>query len=1021
MEGSNFSLLVKKFSRYKIGLIFFILLALMYLIVILSGFIAPYSSGAPYANQNKELFDYYKGKSLHMPTPINYIVGKNGKGKIYVKEYIREDKPGYSKYIPMELKRTLKELMDFIKSDAVESIINNYPTKGNKPTYIIELINKLSGKNKAEFIKLVNASQVQKQYISEIVINTIDDKLRARAAKVVISKYFSSFDQFSSIVSGLKREEKFTDEKLREIYSTNFQSKDGIKVANEIIRQKEGMVLSQILRFLGVGDINKGVSLKRKVIIFDEVLSKMDKKFKKNIFITTRTYKLKGDIGFSGKLLRFEKLITAYEKLKEKHDVEENYFEEDLALYNELLKSKDSSIIKEAIIEYLGLKTISDTFENYYKNIKDSEYFKDLPESEQKYFVDVYEEEYGKRLREKNYLRVKDKLPEDFTKVIENPQFDEKVPDDTVSNYNKAVIETDYFKSLSKIEQAEYTAAYGEIDFKIKREIYSLVKNELPELFVDIIESSGLEINVKNHPVNDLYDIVRSTDYFANLPDEIKNNFKNTYTNDIKKAGDPLKEQNYNKIKEELEPRFREIVEYSPKYLVTVGKGLILNTPHYIMKEWVDKYIANEIPKDIYNSKYTEVKDKLPKEIVNLIIDFQNTDFTVREFFEYIIPNLKELVPNNDYTSLNSRDDLQNTVVTKDLLKRIPNSIAEIFHKYLDFSGKTVKEIFQLIPYTSKNRKVPTLGSIIKQKHINLLGNKAYVPPLELLKEDNEYFIDYFNYYVEQERLHYEHKLGWFVKGEEYTLFWVFKTNIHLFGTEDHKAFYLMGADKQGRCIFSRIIHGGIISLTVGFLGMFLSLTIAITIGGLAGFFGGMVDWIVMRICEIVMLFPSFYLLLTLRGVLPTDMSPEQRFILIIIILSFMQWAGTARVIRGFILSGKNQDFVIAAKIAGIPTPLVILKHLLPQISSYLIVTASIGIPGYIIYETSLSWLGFGISEPSVSWGLMLSGLRESSIETVVFDYPWLLWPVAFVALAIMCFQLIGDAIRDTLDPMVKR
>jgi peptide/nickel transport system permease protein len=134
-----------------------------------------------------------------------------------------------------------------------------------------------------------------------------------------------------------------------------------------------------------------------------------------------------------------------------------------------------------------------------------------------------------------------------------------------------------------------------------------------------------------------------------------------------------------------------------------------------------------------------------------------------------------------------------------------------------------------------------------------------------------------------------------------------------------------------------------------------------------------------------------------------------------------MQWAGLARVIRGFILSGKNQDYVIAAQVQGIPIPLIILKHLLPQISSYLIVIISIGVPGYIMMETNLSFLGFGISEPSVSWGLMLSVLRELSIISVATDYPWLLWPAIAVAMTVMAFQLIGDAVRDTLDPMVKR
>jgi peptide/nickel transport system permease protein len=230
----------------------------------------------------------------------------------------------------------------------------------------------------------------------------------------------------------------------------------------------------------------------------------------------------------------------------------------------------------------------------------------------------------------------------------------------------------------------------------------------------------------------------------------------------------------------------------------------------------------------------------------------------------------------------------------------------------------------------------------------------------------------------------------------------------------DDGIYYPWGADKYGRDMLSRILYGSRISLTIGLIGIAITFTIGLFLGGVAGYYGGWTDEILMRITEILMSIPGFYLIISLAAVLPSGISPALRYLFIIVILSFIGWPGMTRVIRGMTLGLKQSEFVEAAIALGYPPRKVISKHLLPNTATYVIVSATLQVPQYILGEAGLSFLGIGITEPSASWGLMLS--QAQNIEALT-NYPWLLLPGLFIFVTVISYNLFGDAIRDALDP----
>ncbi|MBW4521836.1 MAG: ABC transporter permease [Scytolyngbya sp. HA4215-MV1] len=241
------------------------------------------------------------------------------------------------------------------------------------------------------------------------------------------------------------------------------------------------------------------------------------------------------------------------------------------------------------------------------------------------------------------------------------------------------------------------------------------------------------------------------------------------------------------------------------------------------------------------------------------------------------------------------------------------------------------------------------------------------------------------------------------------------KGNIHLFGTQGKGKYNLLGTDEQARDQLSRLIYGGRISLSIGLVGIALSFPLGMIVGGISGYFGGWLDSVLMRLVEVLMTIPTIYLLVALAAVLPPGLSSAQRFLLIILITSFVSWAGLARVIRGQVLSIKEREFVQAARAMGGKPLYIIVRHVLPQTATYVIISATLSIPSFIVAESVLSLIGLGIQQPDPSWGNMLSLATNASILVL---QPWLIWPPALlIILTVLAFNLLGDGLRDALDP----
>lgn len=261
------------------------------------------------------------------------------------------------------------------------------------------------------------------------------------------------------------------------------------------------------------------------------------------------------------------------------------------------------------------------------------------------------------------------------------------------------------------------------------------------------------------------------------------------------------------------------------------------------------------------------------------------------------------------------------------------------------------------------------------------------------------------------------HYLHFFVRGDPYRLFWILPTNIHLFGVDAPARIFLMGSDQFGRDLFTRILFGARVSLIIGILVVSITIPIGMVYGGIAGYYGGRIDNIMMRMVEVIIAFPGFYLLLTLSAVLPTNVGCTTRFYLIVIILSFIGWAGFSRLIRGFVLSLKEREFVLAAKAMGLDDLRIIVRHVLPNTSTLAIVVATLAIPGAILGESGLSFLGFGVREPCASWGnLLTAGTNLVNLARS----PWLLFPGLFIVLAVVAYNFLGDGVRDAFDPRLR-
>lgn len=269
--------------------------------------------------------------------------------------------------------------------------------------------------------------------------------------------------------------------------------------------------------------------------------------------------------------------------------------------------------------------------------------------------------------------------------------------------------------------------------------------------------------------------------------------------------------------------------------------------------------------------------------------------------------------------------------------------------------------------------------------------------------------------------------LGFFVRGEPYRLWGLIPLERHFFGVKEPAqrladgsvpTFYFLGADRYGRDIFSRLVYGSRISLSVGLVAIAVTFVLGVTIGGISGYFGGIVDVAIQRVIEIVNAFPQIPLWLAFGAVLPAAWPPVSTYFAITIVLSLLSWTGLARVVRGKILALREEDYAMAARLLGASHARILFRHLLPGFTSHIIVVLTMSVPAMILGETSLSFLRLGLREPIVSWGVML---KDCESIQIVANYPWLLMPVVLVVLTVLCFNFLGDGLRDAADPYAER
>ena len=268
------------------------------------------------------------------------------------------------------------------------------------------------------------------------------------------------------------------------------------------------------------------------------------------------------------------------------------------------------------------------------------------------------------------------------------------------------------------------------------------------------------------------------------------------------------------------------------------------------------------------------------------------------------------------------------------------------------------------------------------------------------------------NYFLDDEERIYP--IRFFIRAEQYKLLGLFKTRVRFMGVEEPGTLFLFGTDNLARDVYSRTLIAARISLTVGLVGVAMSFVLGCLLGGISGFFGGTPDMVIQRIVEFLISLPSIPLWMALAAAVPPEWPAVRTYFMITIILSIVGWTGLARVVRGKLLQLRAEDYVIAAKIAGMREAGIIAKHLLPGFMSYLIVHLTLAIPGMILGETALSFIGVGLQPPALSWGVLLQ--QAQNVRTVALS-PWLLAPGVLVVITVLCFNFVGDGLRDAADP----
>ncbi|MBM4460699.1 MAG: ABC transporter permease [Chloroflexi bacterium] len=272
--------------------------------------------------------------------------------------------------------------------------------------------------------------------------------------------------------------------------------------------------------------------------------------------------------------------------------------------------------------------------------------------------------------------------------------------------------------------------------------------------------------------------------------------------------------------------------------------------------------------------------------------------------------------------------------------------------------------------------------------------------------------------YSEDKTIRYT--IQFFVQGFDYKLLGLIPADIHLFGIPvagENQGVFLFGADRLGRDVFSRIAYGARLSLSLGLVGVLLSLVLGVILGGVSGYFGGWIDTLVQRTIEFIRTIPTIPLWMTLSAALPADWPVTRVYFGITVILSLVGWTFMARVVRGRFLAMREEDFVLAARLNGAREMRIIVRHMVPSFLSYIIAALTLAIPGMILAETGLSFLGLGLRPPAISWGVLLQ--EAMNLRSLVLA-PWVLWPGAAVVISVLAFNFVGDGMRDAADPYAR-